>query len=174
MNWRIFRIGAVFVAVALGLLALVLSPHPFAHKLVVRAYFTNAMNLRAGAPVRLAGVEIGSVKSVRARPEAKESPAEVVMVLTPGYELKIPSDSTVSVATAGVFGETYVSIDSSHAFGAPIVPNGVLKTTPSAELSTLDILNKLDDITARFNCEPKSRDDDQNSAKKLSQNSRRQ
>ncbi len=104
MNRTYFRVAGV---VALGLIVLVtmlLVKNPFRRKMVVRVYFANAMSLRAGAPVRLAGGDIGSVESVRARPELKEAPAEVVLLLTPAYELNIPSDSTVSLETEGVLG----------------------------------------------------------------------
>jgi phospholipid/cholesterol/gamma-HCH transport system substrate-binding protein len=101
MNWRFFRVAGLLGVVLIALIALLLVRKPFSDKMVVKAYFSDAMSLRAGAPVRLAGVDIGSVKSVRARPELKEAPAEVVMVLTPSYELKIPNDSTASLATGG-------------------------------------------------------------------------
>jgi ABC-type transporter Mla subunit MlaD len=55
----------------------------------VKAYFTNASGLRDGANVRVAGVDVGSVKSVRVRPELKEEPVEVVMVLNPRYEVSV-------------------------------------------------------------------------------------
>jgi ABC-type transporter Mla subunit MlaD len=93
--------------------------------MVVKAYFGSAMNLRVGADVRLAGVEIGHVQGVRARPELKEAPAEVVMLL-PANGLNIPSDSTASLETAG--GRTYVDIDVRHTSGAPIGSNAVLRT----------------------------------------------
>jgi ABC-type transporter Mla subunit MlaD len=81
------------------------------HRMVVKTYFANAMGLRAGAPVRFAGVDLGSVKSERAKPEVKNSPVEVVMVFNPPYELKIPNDSTVLLETAVILGETFVDID---------------------------------------------------------------
>jgi phospholipid/cholesterol/gamma-HCH transport system substrate-binding protein len=149
MSWRSIRIVAVVGVVLAALVVLLLLRHPFAHKIVVRSYFANAMNLRAGAPVSLAGVKIGSVQSVRARPELKEAPAEVVMVLTPAYELKIPNDSIASLSTAGVLGETYVTIDVSRASGTPIGPNAVLKTIPTTELTTQEMLEKFGDILSK-------------------------
>jgi ABC-type transporter Mla subunit MlaD len=71
MNLRAVRLFAV-IAVAVGLLVLFLIGKPFGHKLVVKAYFTNAMALRSGAAVRMAGVDIGSVQAVRARPEIRK------------------------------------------------------------------------------------------------------
>jgi hypothetical protein len=47
-------------------------------------------------------------------------------MLLPAKGLNIPSDSTVSIENAG--GKTYVDIDVTHASGAPIGSNAVLKT----------------------------------------------
>src|SRR5262249_33033411 len=97
----------------------------------------------------VAGVDIGAVKTVRARPEMKEAPAEVVMVLTPSYELKIPNDSTATLSTAGILGDTYVAIDASHASGAPIGETAVLHTIPTTQLSSHEMLEKLGDIMSK-------------------------
>jgi hypothetical protein len=98
------------VVVALGLvLALAKPSQPH---LQVRCYFQDVQGLRAGAKVRLAGVEVGSVTSVRVRPERRDQPAEVTMFLQTPYELKIPNDSVVMLETAGVLGEVFPEIDS--------------------------------------------------------------
>jgi ABC-type transporter Mla subunit MlaD len=48
------RIAVPLVVVALGIAAFCVFRSP-SHKLVFRAYFSNAMNIHSGAPVRLAG-----------------------------------------------------------------------------------------------------------------------
>jgi phospholipid/cholesterol/gamma-HCH transport system substrate-binding protein len=166
MNLRAVRLFAV-IAVAVGLLVLFLIGKPFGHKLVVKAYFTNAMALRSGAAVRMAGVDIGSVQAVRARPEMKEAPAEVVMVLTTSYDLQVPNDSTASVSTVGVLGQAYVAIDASHASGPPIATNGVLHTNPTTELSTPEMLRRFGEIMSK-RCDCAS-SNDHGSGKKISQ-----
>ena len=166
MNLRAVRLFAV-IAVAVGLLVLFLTGKPFGHKLVVKAYFTNVMALRPGAPVRMAGVDIGSVKAVRARPEMKEAPAEVVMVLATSYDLRMPNDSTASVSTEGVLGQAYVAIDASHASGPPITTNGVLRTNPTTELSTPEMLRRFGEIMSK-GCDCAS-SNDHVSGKKVSQ-----
>lgn len=174
MSWRSIRVAALVGVVVTALVVLLLVRNRFVHKTVVKAYFSNAMSLRAGAPVRLAGVDIGSVKSVRARPEMKEAPAEVVMVLTPSYELKIPNDSIASLATAGVLGETYVDIEVARASGAPIGTNSVLKTTPTTQLSTQEMLEKFGEILSkRCDCDSGRKVDttDTTARKSISKNS---
>jgi phospholipid/cholesterol/gamma-HCH transport system substrate-binding protein len=116
-------------------------------KFVVRAYFNDAMNLHRRAPVRLAGVKVGRVESVRARPEIKEAPAEVVMEISPGYDLHIPDDSIVELETAGVLGGTFVEIDISGTSGAPIGANGVLKARPAVHLTAAQAIEKLGEVT---------------------------
>ena len=49
----------------------------------------------------------------------KATSAEVIMNLQTPYELKIPNDSTVSLSTAGILGETYAQINISEASGPP-------------------------------------------------------
>jgi len=141
MRWNILRVGAV-IGLALLAISLLLIGKPFAHKLVVKSYFTDANGLRSGAAVRLAGVDLGSVTSVRVRPESKDAPVEIVMALKTGYELKIPNDSTVSLETAGVLGQTLVEIDSHAASGPPIQSGSTLKAQPTGNLTTEELIAK--------------------------------
>jgi phospholipid/cholesterol/gamma-HCH transport system substrate-binding protein len=97
------------------------------NQLEVKTYFQDARGLRAGAPVRLAGVEVGRVADVRARPELKAHPAEVVLHFQTPYTLEIPSDSVVSLNRDGILGETYAEVNVRHASGPPIGNRGTLK-----------------------------------------------
>ena len=65
-------VGSLGLTVLIGVVVLAIRfvpLRPMGHKMAVKAYFTSAMGLRAGAPVRFAGVDLRSVKSVRAKPE---------------------------------------------------------------------------------------------------------
>jgi len=101
------------------------------HSLVIKCYFQDAQGLHAHAPVRLAGVDVGTVSSVRVVPEKRDHPAEVVMILQTPYELKVPNDAVVSPESAGVLGQTFVQIDIQSATGPPIQSGGELKTRAS-------------------------------------------
>ena len=70
------------------------------------------------------------------------------MVLSPLYELKIPNDSIASLATAGILGETYVQIDAARASGPPLEANAVLKTIPTTQISTHEILEKVEEMVS--------------------------
>jgi ABC-type transporter Mla subunit MlaD len=116
-------------AVALaGVVLFVVLARPSNHLLKVVCYFKDAQGLRPGARVRLAGVEVGTVTSIRVRPELREHPAEVVMTLQTPYELKIPKDSIVTLQSAGVLGEIFPDIEIKDASGPPVESGGVMET----------------------------------------------
>ena len=126
------------------------------------------MALRVGAPVRLAGVDLGTVRSIRVRPELKETPVEVAMVLNVSDELRVPSDATVLLETAGVLGRTYIDIDARSASGPPIRANGVLRAQPTVQLTTDEIIEKVTQVLRDKNCECDSKKDVAGAARKNS------
>lgn len=73
----------------------------------VKASFTNVGTLSAGAPVKMAGVVIGSVQSVHADPVKLN--ADVVLAIDKRYDA-IPDDSSAAVFTSGLIGSQYVAI----------------------------------------------------------------
>jgi phospholipid/cholesterol/gamma-HCH transport system substrate-binding protein len=145
MRPKLLRLAAIVGVTVVALLLVV--PRSTGHKLIVNAYFANAEGLRVGAVVRAAGVEIGSVRSVRVRPELKEEPVEVVMVINPPYEIKIPNDTVVSIRTAGILGAAYVEINAAAASGPAIGNNAVLKSRPIEQMSAEQLLERLERLS---------------------------
>jgi ABC-type transporter Mla subunit MlaD len=92
-------------------------------RLLLRTCFKNALGLKTDAPVRLAGVPVGFVSKVQAKPENRDCAASVEMKLITSYDLKIPRDSIAFIETAGVLGEDFIEIDVAHASG-PAIRNG--------------------------------------------------
>jgi phospholipid/cholesterol/gamma-HCH transport system substrate-binding protein len=153
------KVGFIALAVVVvGFAVLLGYPRLFTHGIDLKVYFQNANGLRAGAPVRLAGVEIGKITSVRARPEIQAAPAEVTLRLRTPYELNIPSDSTVSLDTAGVLGETFAEINVLGTSGTPVKNGGVLKEKPTKFLSTEEMIEKLGNIVQHVPCAPQGKD----------------
>jgi phospholipid/cholesterol/gamma-HCH transport system substrate-binding protein len=111
----------------------------------IKSCFDDAVGLRSGAPVRIAGVDVGTVRSVRANPQNKNCPAEVEMILATTYEIRIPKDSFAEINTAGLLGEVYVNIDTTQAVESPVENYGYLKSKPSKPTPSLaDHLKALD------------------------------
>src|SRR6201998_2764120 len=100
----------------------------FTTRITVKSYFDNAEGLRVGAPVRLAGVDIGNVTRIAIVREKPLTPVEVTMKLSTKYDSAMRRDSTTSLETAGVLGETYLDIDSSQAVGGPVHDGDTLPT----------------------------------------------
>jgi len=116
----------------------------------IKSCFDDAGGLRSGAPVRIAGVNVGTVRSVRANPQNKNCPAEVEMALATTYEIRIPKDSIAETNTAALIGEVHVNIDSTQASGAPIENYGYLKSRTSKTTLSLGDQLKAADVLLRL------------------------
>ncbi|HET9839994.1 MAG TPA: MlaD family protein [Candidatus Angelobacter sp.] len=126
---------------------------PSQHRLLFKCYFDNAQGLRPGAHVRLGGVEIGSVASVRVRPEFRDRPAEVTMLLQTSYPLDIPNDAVVSLETAGVLGEVFPQIDIRGASGPALLQDGILKTRAGESPTPEEWLECFSNVVAHKPCD---------------------
>jgi phospholipid/cholesterol/gamma-HCH transport system substrate-binding protein len=152
----------IFASVTLFFLVFMMSGITglFATTVSVKTYFDNAEGLRNGQPVDLQGVPIGNVQDVRVVLGRQVDPVEVVMRINKKYAPFVREDSTATILTAGVLGDSYVDIDSRTASGAVIRDGAVLKSTnaPSLQdvvrssqtsLQNLDVLVKrVDHIVA--------------------------
>jgi len=109
----------LFASVTLAVLIFVMSGTGgwFTRKITLRSYIDNAGGLREGAPVRMAGVDIGNVTGVRIVPGRPLTPVEVTMKVNTKYSFNLRKDSVTLLSTAGILGETYVDVDSSVAKG---------------------------------------------------------
>ncbi len=117
----VYRRGLLALILAIGVVALsfFLFPRMAYKRLTLKTCFHNAAGLRTGAPVRVAGVDVGVVQLVQARPESQDCPADVELTLSTPYKLQIPSDAIAEINTAGVLGESFVEIEVSKATGPP-------------------------------------------------------
>ena len=127
LKWSQLRVGLTVLIASATLMVLIFLMSGtggwFTHKITLRSYFDNAGGLREGAPVRLAGVDIGNVKTVRVVGGNPLTPVEVTMKVNTQYSFSLRKDSVTMLSTAGVLGETYVDIDSSAAKG-PVATDG--------------------------------------------------
>lgn len=124
LKWSQLRVGltVLFASITLAVLIFLMSGTGgiLTKKITLKAYFDNSGGLRVGAPVRLEGVDIGNVQSIRLVPGHPGTPVEVVMKVNTTYAFNLKKDSTASLETAGVLGETYINISSTFAKGAPL------------------------------------------------------
>lgn len=72
------------------------------------ARFQNIGQLKARAPVKIAGVRIGDVQSITLEPQRMD--ALVTMSIDKQYN-DIPDDSSAAIFTSGLLGDQYVGIE---------------------------------------------------------------
>jgi phospholipid/cholesterol/gamma-HCH transport system substrate-binding protein len=134
LKWSQLKVGitVIVAALTLGFLLFLMSGTAglFTPRITLKSYFDNAEGLRDGAPVRLAGVDIGNVTHIRIVPDKDKqlTPVEVTMKVTTKYIYALRRDSVTSLDTAGVLGETYLDIESGQAVGSAAQDGDTLPT----------------------------------------------
>ncbi len=102
----------------------------------IRARFTSVNELQAGAPVKLAGVQVGEVRRVAIEDN------RVVITMRVREDAAVRTDSRATVRFAGLLGQNYISL-SFGTPGAPVVTQGTeLEAETLPDLG--QILAKLD------------------------------
>ena len=120
--WVVISVVIVLPVIGLTLVSRLAQNGP---RVTITTCLQDAMFLREGAPVRLAGTQIGYVAATT---QDRSCPAKATIVLT-DPDIRIPRDSTMSLALSQVTGETEMVVDRSHASGAEIENGGVLRST---------------------------------------------
>lgn len=139
LTWTELRVG-LFVLVGLSVLAsgifyvTSIGGGPLSPKYHLTTYLPEAKQLVRGAPVRVEGVEVGNVESIRLLPRTGPKPPdrskniEVVMRVDRSYQSYILTDSVASLVTEGLLGNRYVNITRGFT-GTSIPDNGVIPGT---------------------------------------------
>lgn len=102
----------------------------------LKARFPNALGLKSGALVRLAGVDVGTVSDV----QLQGAEVEVAFDVSRSMRQRITSDSRISIGSLSLLGEATLDITAS-ATGTPVPDGGMVASAPPAPLVT--------DITAK-------------------------
>ena len=131
LAWSELKIGAVtIIAVALAAtLIFLLSGEGgfFWQQYSVKAIFNNIAGLKAGAPVRVAGMEVGSVSDVAFIGDK----VEVTMEIAEEHQPRITTGSRAVLGSVSLLGEGAVDITPSSE-GTPIPEWGYIPTGPMA------------------------------------------
>src|SRR5215831_12445700 len=137
LSWTELRVG-LFVLVGLSVLAAgifyVTGQGILGPKYRLKTYLPEVSGLANGARVRLDGVEVGNVESIKLLPRTtgkgvdRNKNIEVVMRLDRRYQPDILTDSVASLRTEGLLGNRYVTITRGFT-GRPIPDNDVIQGT---------------------------------------------
>lgn len=101
----------------------------------VTAQFTNVSGLKRGAPVEIAGVQIGEVNEI----SLEDTDAVLVLQIRDGIPLR--EDDIAQVRTKGIIGDKYIKI--SPGGSEDIIPNGGKLVETESTVEFEDILGKV-------------------------------
>ncbi|MDX2233385.1 MAG: outer membrane lipid asymmetry maintenance protein MlaD [Hyphomonadaceae bacterium] len=129
-------LGAIVAAVAIGFLGFAITRAGSAeaaggYELFAR--FQRADGVAVGSDVRISGVKVGAVREVALDPETFY--AKVTLTLDP--VVKLPDDSSAKVASDGLLGGAYVSLDAGGSEAILTPGSEILNTQGSVDLLSL-------------------------------------
>lgn len=154
-------VGA-FVLLCLGVFAAVvftLSSETgiFQERYRLVGYFENVQGLIDGAPVHLAGKEIGRVEEVAFGPfGGGRAPVRVDLLLDADVRDRIRSDSVARIGTIGLLGDKYVAVSMGTPEGRILEDGDVLDTATPPDLNQVaeqgvQALENITELTANAN-----------------------
>lgn len=99
------------------------------------ANFENVLGLIPGAPVWLAGKEVGRVESVGFDAEDISAPLRAVLRIETSVQPRIRADSMASIGTIGLLGDSYIELSVGSADAEMLSDGGELQTISPTNLS---------------------------------------
>lgn len=101
------------------------------------AKFSNAGGLKDGSDVRISGIKVGSVTSETLDPQSFQ--AVVHMSIAPS--IKLSTDSVAQIASSGLLGENYISIEPGNE--NEVIPPGGTITHTQAAMSLENLIGQM-------------------------------
>lgn len=98
----------------------------FGGQYTVYSYLKDVNGLKAGAPVHLSGVEVGSVRKVEFSAPDAPAPVRVTLTLRTDIQDRVTTTSLVTVGSLGVLGEKLLDISPGPPGGSPIPDEGTV------------------------------------------------
>ena len=126
----------------------------FVTSIHIKTYFPTVEGLRSGAPVRLSGMDIGSVSSISLI-EDSISRVEVVMRIEEKVQQFIRLDSRASIETEGLVGKKIVIITPGSPNMEKISDGGIIMAKPPVSMQAIieesqSVISYLKDVTRDF------------------------
>jgi len=127
IRWAEVKVGVLLVAslvvLALGIFLVGEKTRLFTPTTRVEVLLPNVQGLKAGAPVWLSGVFIGTVDEITFAEPLRSDQVTVVLAIDESAARRLGSDAVVTVKTRGLVGEKYVDITPGSRYGlSPEVP----------------------------------------------------
>ena len=144
------RVG-VFLLIGVGVMAftvLTLGSRGglFESKSTLWARFPDISGLVAGAPVRLAGLDVGTVKKVAFGDDLQQREARVELSIQAQYLARIRRDSRANIDSKGLLGDKLINISIGSSDQPPLRDGDEIEAKPSFSLEQM--AGKVDEVAA--------------------------
>ncbi len=132
------RVG-IFVLVGLALMTAIIfmigeSRQVWARKITYQATFADVAGLKAGAPVRMGGVDVGSVTSVQHSDEVSDSRIHVKIALVRSETGRIHTDTVARIVNKGLLGDKMMELSVSEGKAPLLDPTVPMKTEEPVDI----------------------------------------
>jgi phospholipid/cholesterol/gamma-HCH transport system substrate-binding protein len=139
---RTVRVGLLILAgltiLAFGIMSIGMGSRWFTGSETLEARFHRVNGLQTGAPVRLAGVNIGSVARITFfSANADESLISVTLSIRESAANHVRADSKAKIESMGLLGDQYVEITPGHPGSPPAPAGSVLQVRDPIDYQTL-------------------------------------
>ncbi len=119
----------------------------FSSKVEYQVSFIDVQGLKPGSPVRMGGVDIGTVSKVGYAPDENDRKIHVTVAILSNQSRRVKTDSIASIEGKGLLGDKMVSITTGTPRAASLPAGSVLKAQEAEDMSQL--MTKLGSITGK-------------------------
>jgi phospholipid/cholesterol/gamma-HCH transport system substrate-binding protein len=149
---RSFKVGIfVFAGLVLATIAVFLigdNRRAWDRKITVQATFNDVVGLRVGSPVRMGGIDIGSVTAVRYADDPADQKIYVSLALARTEARRVRPDTTARIVGKGLLGDKMVELIGGDPAG-PAVAEGGFIASESDPKDLGKALEKLEGVAAK-------------------------
>ena len=159
--WSQLKVGMLTIVsltlLAIGIFLVTGEVGIFTKKMTLRTLTPDAGGIKSGAPVRLAGIDVGTVQKVgiSGLPDPAKA-VEIDMEINRKYASLLRSDSEAFLAAEGLLGDRFVNISRGTDQGTPVSSGAFIKFHPTSEFSQLvggagDLIDNLNVLVTKLN-----------------------
>ena len=160
VTWAQLRVGVLVIVsltvLAIGIFFISGQVGFLSRRYVLKTYFSSASDLHEGAEVRLAGIAVGNVDKVTISSFSDPNRAvEVDMGISRKFQKQIRTDSSATIETVGLLGESYIDISRGTQDQPVLPPGGVVRGREQPDIkqivqNTNDVITNLRDVSAKL------------------------
>ncbi|HXU69457.1 MAG TPA: MlaD family protein [Polyangia bacterium] len=132
----LFLVGTLVLGV-IGVLLLGKSRHVFEQRVVLHATFADVAGLSQGAPVRVSGVNVGTVSKIMFVRTEPRPLIRVDLQVTQQALGLVRSDSVARISGQGLLGDKIIEVSAGSLSAKPVGNGGAVRTAPAPDLDKM-------------------------------------